>query len=38
VIGAPSKPEGTGWQEMVRLRDQVRAEIARRAGERPLGE
>jgi 1-acyl-sn-glycerol-3-phosphate acyltransferase len=37
VIGAPIKPEGTGWQEMVKLRDRVRAEIARRSGERPLG-
>ena len=37
AIGAPVKPEGPGWQEMVRLRDQVRAEICRRSGERPLG-
>ncbi|MBI3028020.1 MAG: 1-acyl-sn-glycerol-3-phosphate acyltransferase, partial [Candidatus Rokubacteria bacterium] len=38
AIGPPIKPEGTGWQEMVRLRDLVRAEIARRSGERPVGE
>ncbi len=37
AIGAPIKPEGAGWQEMVRLRDQVRAEICRRSGERPMG-
>jgi 1-acyl-sn-glycerol-3-phosphate acyltransferase len=34
VIGVPIKPEDTGWREMVRLRDAVRAEIARRSGER----
>ena len=33
AIGSPIKPEGTGWQEMVRLRDQVRGEIVRRSGE-----
>jgi len=33
AIGSPIKPEGTGWQEIVRLRDQVRAEIVRRSGE-----
>jgi 1-acyl-sn-glycerol-3-phosphate acyltransferase len=37
TIGAPIKPEGAGWQEMVKLRDRVRAEIARRSGERPVG-
>ncbi len=37
AIGAPMKPEGVGWQEMVRLRDQVRAEICRRSGEPPVG-
>ena len=34
IIGAPIKPEGSDWQEMVRLRDQVRSEIARLSGER----
>jgi 1-acyl-sn-glycerol-3-phosphate acyltransferase len=33
TIGAPIVPAGTAWQEMVRLRDLVRAEIARRSGE-----
>ena len=37
AIGAPIKPEGVGWEEMVRLRDQVRAEICRRSGEPPVG-
>jgi 1-acyl-sn-glycerol-3-phosphate acyltransferase len=30
TLGAPIRPEGTGWSEMVRLRDLVRAEIAGR--------
>jgi 1-acyl-sn-glycerol-3-phosphate acyltransferase len=30
TVGAPIRPEGTGWAEMVRLRDLVRAEIAGR--------
>jgi fatty-acyl-CoA synthase len=34
VIGVPIRPEDTGWREMVRLRDAVRAEIARGSGER----
>ena len=34
IIGAPIKPEGSDWQEMVRLRDQVRSEISRLSGER----
>jgi 1-acyl-sn-glycerol-3-phosphate acyltransferase len=38
AIGGAIKPEGAGWQEMVRLRDRVRAEISRRSGERLLGE
>jgi 1-acyl-sn-glycerol-3-phosphate acyltransferase len=29
TIGPPIAPEGTGWAEMVRLRDRTRAEIAR---------
>jgi 1-acyl-sn-glycerol-3-phosphate acyltransferase len=29
VIGTPIKPEGSGWPEIVRLRDLTRAEIAR---------
>jgi 1-acyl-sn-glycerol-3-phosphate acyltransferase len=36
-ISAPLKPEGSGWPEMVRLRDLARAEIARRSGERLTG-
>ncbi|MBI4608699.1 MAG: AMP-binding protein [Candidatus Rokubacteria bacterium] len=32
TIGAPMKPEGEGWREVVRLRDAVRAEMARRCG------
>ncbi|MBI4588937.1 MAG: AMP-binding protein [Candidatus Rokubacteria bacterium] len=35
-IGAPMKPEGSEWQAIVRLRDQVRAALARRSGERPV--
>jgi fatty-acyl-CoA synthase len=37
VVAPPVEPEGTGWGEMVRLRDTVRAEIARRAGEPLVG-
>ncbi len=33
TIGAPLKPEGSGWPEIVRLRDLTRAEIARASGE-----
>ncbi|HET7874392.1 MAG TPA: AMP-binding protein [Methylomirabilota bacterium] len=33
AVGPPLKPEGTGWPEMVRLRDRARAEIAGRSGE-----
>lgn len=36
AIGTPVTPEGIGWQEMVRLRNLVRIEIARLAGERLL--
>ena len=32
-IGTPIEPEGTGWPEMVRLRDLVRTEIAVGTGE-----
>lgn len=32
AISAPLRPEGEGWREIVRLRDIVRAEIARRCG------
>jgi len=34
-IGAPIEPRGSGWPEMVRLRNLARAEIARRLGEDP---
>jgi 1-acyl-sn-glycerol-3-phosphate acyltransferase len=37
AIGSPIKPEGTGWQEIVRLRDQVRGEIVRRSGKLAVG-
>jgi 1-acyl-sn-glycerol-3-phosphate acyltransferase len=33
IIGAPLVPDGQGWQEMVRLRDEARAIIARGCGE-----
>ncbi|MBI4012380.1 MAG: AMP-binding protein, partial [Candidatus Rokubacteria bacterium] len=36
TIGIPIAPEGAGWPEMVRLRDRVRAAIARETGEAPL--
>jgi 1-acyl-sn-glycerol-3-phosphate acyltransferase len=36
AVGAPLRPTGAGWPEMVRLRDETRSWIARRSGERPL--
>jgi 1-acyl-sn-glycerol-3-phosphate acyltransferase len=33
TVGAPLVPAGQGWQEMVRLRDEARAIIARGCGE-----
>ena len=33
TIGVPIEPEGTGWREMVRLRDQARTAIAADTGE-----
>lgn len=33
VIGAPMTPRGSGWPEMVRLRDRARAEVAHLTGE-----
>jgi fatty-acyl-CoA synthase len=33
IVGAPLVPKAEGWQEMVRLRDQARAIIARECGE-----
>jgi 1-acyl-sn-glycerol-3-phosphate acyltransferase len=33
VIGAPLVPQAAGWPEMVRLRDEARATIAREVGE-----
>jgi 1-acyl-sn-glycerol-3-phosphate acyltransferase len=35
-VGAPFRPAGTGWPEMVHLRDETRRWIARRSGERFL--
>jgi 1-acyl-sn-glycerol-3-phosphate acyltransferase len=35
-IGAPIQPQGSGWQEILRLRDLTRTEIARLAGEEPV--
>lgn len=35
-IGAPIWPQGSGWQEILRLRDLTRTEIARLAGEEPV--
>jgi 1-acyl-sn-glycerol-3-phosphate acyltransferase len=35
TVGAPLAPEGTGWPEMVRLRDAARAAVSAAAGERP---
>ena len=36
LIGAPFRPAGSGWPEMVRLRDETRNWIARRSGEPEL--
>jgi hypothetical protein len=33
AVSPPLRPEGSGWQDIVRLRDQARKEIARRSGE-----
>ena len=33
TIGVPVEPDGTGWSEMVRLRDRARTEIAAATGE-----
>ena len=33
AVSPPLRPEGSGWQAIVRLRDQARTEIARRSGE-----
>ncbi|MDE2484865.1 MAG: AMP-binding protein [candidate division NC10 bacterium] len=35
-IGAPILPQGSGWQDILKLRDLVRTEIARLAGEEPV--
>jgi 1-acyl-sn-glycerol-3-phosphate acyltransferase len=35
-IGAPILPQGSGWQDIMKLRDLTRAEIARLAGEEPV--
>jgi 1-acyl-sn-glycerol-3-phosphate acyltransferase len=36
IVGAPLVPTAEGWEEMVRLRDEARATIARECGE-PTG-
>ena len=36
-VGLPLTPRGAGWAEIVRLRDEARAIIARRTGEPPTG-
>jgi 1-acyl-sn-glycerol-3-phosphate acyltransferase len=36
VIGAPILPQGSEWQDVMKLRDLVRTEIARLAGEEPV--
>lgn len=35
-IGAPIPPQGSGWQDIMRLRDLARTEIARLTGEEPV--
>jgi 1-acyl-sn-glycerol-3-phosphate acyltransferase len=35
IVGAPLVPKAEGWEEMVRLRDEARAIIARECGEPP---
>lgn len=37
AVSPPVKSLGSGWTDIVRLRDEVREEIARRSGERPVG-
>jgi fatty-acyl-CoA synthase len=37
VVSPPLSPHGSGWTDIVSLRDEVRAEIARRAGQRLVG-
>ena len=34
AVSPPLRPHGSGWTDIVRLRDEARAEIARRSGER----
>ena len=36
LIGAPFRPAGSGWPDMVRLRDETRNWIAQRSGEPEL--
>jgi 1-acyl-sn-glycerol-3-phosphate acyltransferase len=36
TIGCPLHPTGRGWQDMVRLRDAARAQVASLAGEQPV--
>jgi acyl carrier protein len=36
-VGLPLTPRGAGWTEIVRLRDEARAAIARRTGEPSIG-
>jgi fatty-acyl-CoA synthase len=35
-IGAPISPQGSGWQDIMQLRDLARTEIARLTGEEPV--
>jgi fatty-acyl-CoA synthase len=37
AVSPPLGPQGSAWPDIVRLRDQARAEIERRSGEPPLG-
>jgi fatty-acyl-CoA synthase len=37
AVSPPVKSSGSGWTDIVRLRDEVREEIARRSGERLVG-
>jgi 1-acyl-sn-glycerol-3-phosphate acyltransferase len=37
AVSPPFRPRGSEWADIVRLRDETRAEIARRSGERLVG-
>jgi 1-acyl-sn-glycerol-3-phosphate acyltransferase len=36
TVGCPLRPTGRGWQDMVRLRDATRAQVAALTGEQPV--